>query len=308
MAKLNIKEKIANKANYGGKRNTKDIKWIVIHYTAVDGDTDDNEGTAFQNHIVQASAHYFVDSDSVTRSVPDDYVAYSVGGNKYPSCPTTGGGKYYGQCTNFNSLSIEICDDNKNGVVYPSEQTIANAIELARQKMKEYNIPKENVIRHFDVNGKLCPMYWCGTPEKDKQWKEIFHDNLTLKASKYKPGKYRLDKNLKLRKSAKLTAPSDKTLKKGSVVEITKVSGNWGYIENLNRWIAINHCTPLVFKIGTYKLTKALRVRKGTSINAEVIKGLKKGTKIKVSQVQGEWGYIEKYKGWIPLKWCNNIS
>ncbi len=307
MAKLVIKEKIANKANYGGKRNTKDIKWIVVHYTAVDGDTDDNEGTAFQNHIVQASAHYFVDSDSVTRSVPDDYVAYSVGGNKYPSCHVTGGGKYYGQCTNFNSLSIEICDDNKNGVVYPSEQTIANAIELTRQKMKEYNIPPERVIRHFDVNGKLCPMYWCASPEKDKEWQQVFHDNLVLKASRFKTGKYRLNKKLKLRKSPKFTAPSDRTLKKGSVVNISKVSGNWGYIESLNRWIALTQCTRLVFKIGRYKLTRKLKVRKGASLDSEVITTLKKNTKIDITQVQGEFGYVQECKGWIALKWCNNI-
>ena len=36
---VGIKEYIANKSNYGGKRSTSDIKYIVIHYTGNDGDS-----------------------------------------------------------------------------------------------------------------------------------------------------------------------------------------------------------------------------------------------------------------------------
>lgn len=176
---LTIKTNLADRNNYGAIRSTGNIKYLVIHYTANDGDTDENNGKYFKNNIVKASAHYFVDDDSTTRSVPDNYVAYSVGGKKYNDCSKTGGGKYYNKCTNANSLSIEICDDVKNGIVYPSAKTIANAIELAQSLMKKYNIPAENVIRHFDVNGKRCPAYWCGTAEKNAKWKTEFWDKLS---------------------------------------------------------------------------------------------------------------------------------
>lgn len=174
-----FKENIADRSNYGNKRNLSSIKYLVLHYTANDGDTDENNGKYFANNVVKASAHYFVDDDSVTQSVPDNYAAWAVGGKKYSSCITTGGGKYHGKCTNANSISIEICDDVKNGVVYPSAKTIENAIELTKKKMKEYNIPKENVIRHFDVVGKICPAYWCGSPEKDDKWKLEFLNKLS---------------------------------------------------------------------------------------------------------------------------------
>ena len=36
-----LKTNIANKKNYGGKRNTSSIKYIVIHYTGNDGDSDE---------------------------------------------------------------------------------------------------------------------------------------------------------------------------------------------------------------------------------------------------------------------------
>ena len=77
-----MKENLANRANYGSKRSLSKIKFIVVHYTGNDGDTDENNGNYFKNNVVYASAHYFVDDDSVTCCVPDNYVAYSVGGSK----------------------------------------------------------------------------------------------------------------------------------------------------------------------------------------------------------------------------------
>jgi N-acetylmuramoyl-L-alanine amidase CwlA len=174
-----FKTKIANKNNYGGLRDTSAIKYIVIHYTANDGDTDENNGKYFADNIIKASAHYFVDDDSVTQSVPDNYIAWSVGGCKYSNCDKIGGGKYYKKATNSNTLNIEICDDIKNGVVYPSVKTINNVLELTKSKMKKYNIPAKNVIRHFDVNGKICPAYWCGTTKNDAKWKSEFWNKLS---------------------------------------------------------------------------------------------------------------------------------
>lgn len=178
------KKKLAKRSNYGNKRPLSAIKKIVIHFTANDGDTDENNGKYFANNTVYASAQYFVDGDSVTQSVPDNYVAYSVGGSKYPNCNTTGGGKKYGVATNYNTLNIELCDDVKNGKIYPSQKTIDNALELTRKLMKKYNISKENVIRHFDVTGKPCPAYWCGTDAKNKKWKTEFWDRLDEKEVK----------------------------------------------------------------------------------------------------------------------------
>lgn len=158
-----LKTNIANKSNYGGKRNTGNIKYLVYHYTGNDGDTDENNGKHFHNHIVKASAHYFVDDDSVTQSVPDNYVAYSVGGrcqsNHHP---------LYKVCTNSNSISIEMCDCYKNGVVEITDKTIENAIELGMVLMKKYNISIDHVIRHYDVNGKACPN--CNGLLNDANW------------------------------------------------------------------------------------------------------------------------------------------
>lgn len=174
-----LKTDIAHRTNYGLKRAVSKIEYIVIHYTANDGDTDEANANYFNGANRKASAHYFVDDDSVTQSVKDNYVAWSVGGSRYSNYKTTGGAKYYKKATNTNTISIELCDDRKNGTIYPSAKTIENAIELTKDLMEKYNIPASKVIRHFDVTGKPCPAYWCGTASKNKKWETEFHDKLT---------------------------------------------------------------------------------------------------------------------------------
>lgn len=166
-----FKTNIASRANYGSKRNTANIKYLVYHYTSNDGDHDEGNANYFHNNVVKASAHYFVDDDSVTQSVYDNYVAYSVGGrcqsNHHP---------LYGVCTNANSISIEMCDTIKNGKVELTDATMANAIELGKVLMKKYNIPLDRVIRHYDVNGKACPN--CNNFLNDNAW-NAFKSRLT---------------------------------------------------------------------------------------------------------------------------------
>lgn len=154
-----LAELLANPGNYGGVRTAGQIRYLVFHYTGNDGDKAANNAAYFQNNIVQASAHYFVDDTAVYRSVPELRVAWAVGGKKYANAAATGGGTMYGKITNTNSLSIEMCDTICNGVYQASEATLENAAALGRELMEKYHIPLENVYRHFDVTGKHCPSY-----------------------------------------------------------------------------------------------------------------------------------------------------
>ena len=171
-----VKTNYADKSNYGSYRSVSKIKYIVWHYTANYGDTDEANGQYFKRKNLKSSAHYFVDDDSITISVPDTYVAWSVGGSRYSNYKTTGGASLYKVCTNTNSLSIELCDTLKNGRYDVSEKTLANAIELTKDLMKKYNIPINNVIRHFDVTGKICPAYYVDNTEWNKLRARISSD------------------------------------------------------------------------------------------------------------------------------------
>lgn len=151
------KTKIANRKNYGSKRNTNVIKFLVYHYTANDGDTDENNANYFHNNVVKASAHRFVDDDSVTISVPDNYVAWHCGGG----IQGNGGHKFHKICTNTNSIGIEMCDTLRNGKIEVTSKTRANAIELGKQLAKKYGIKKDHVIRHYDVTRKIMSIVLC---------------------------------------------------------------------------------------------------------------------------------------------------
>lgn len=155
-----MKENLANRQNYGSARSADKIKYIVIHYTGNDGDHDESNGNYFKNNVVKASAHYFVDDDSITMSVPELFTAWSVGGTKWKDCATTGGGTMYGKITNANSISVEMCDTQRNGALMATEKTMANTAELVKSLMKKYNIDIDHVYRHFDVTGKHCPAYF----------------------------------------------------------------------------------------------------------------------------------------------------
>ena len=148
---LPLYKNLANPANYWKKRGLSGIKWIVLHYTGNDGDTDTGNGKYFAREAVGASAHYFVDEDSATQSVPDEYIAWH--------CQTPGMALKCG-CRNSNSIGVEMCSDYVNGKCVITEKTKQNAAKIVKWLMAKYHIPPERVVRHFDVCGKECPLPW----------------------------------------------------------------------------------------------------------------------------------------------------
>lgn len=144
----------AKPISYGDKRDRKNIKYIVIHYTAGNGDTAVNEGNYFKNvNDRAAGAHFFVDQKGDTvKSIPMNRIAWAVGGSIYKDYKVTGGGKYYKICTNSNSVSIELCDNAKKD---PSDAQI-KAVKKLIKFIRFWCPNAKTVIRHFDVTGKSC--------------------------------------------------------------------------------------------------------------------------------------------------------
>lgn len=238
------KKILANKANYGSKRSTSNIKYIVFHYTGNKGDTAENNGNYFKNNIVKASANFFVDSTTIVESVPVDYVPYAVGGNKYYNCSNSGGGKFYKKATNANTINIEMCGD-KNGKA--SDKTRENALGLGKELMEKYGIPIENVIRHFDVTGKQCPAYFCYSAQNDKAWKE-FKDRLGVKESITSKRSGKLPylvkitaRVLNVRDGAGTDYKINTTVKKNEVYTITKENDSWGKLKSGAGWIHLDY-------------------------------------------------------------------
>lgn len=175
MAKILQVERNQAKWYTNASRGNKEIRGIVIHYTAAADGTAKAIANGFATSSREASAHYTVDSTKrVIQSVLDEDVAWHCGADKYSR-----------NCTlrNSDTIGIEMCcrklskktlnaSDND---WYVDDETLANTVLLVAHLMKRYDIPIENVVRHYDVTGKECPAMMVG-PELQKHYKRSGND------------------------------------------------------------------------------------------------------------------------------------
>ncbi len=153
------------------------IEYIVIHYT---GNTANaNTFVASYNTLsnTNKSVDFFVDFNGDIYQYnleTEERYAFAVGGY----LEETQGGSLYEKATNENSVSIEMCVKNdglkkansKDWYLLP--ETVDSTVELVKYLMDKYDVPITNVIRHYDVNGKLCPgIYgWNKDSGSDQEW------------------------------------------------------------------------------------------------------------------------------------------
>ena len=148
---------LCNRKSYGGLR-AGPVRYIVVHYTAGDGDTAAGNGRYFSRVPQQASAHWFVDDEEAVASVPEKYVAWHCGADIY----------VHPECRNANSIGVELCSrKDAQGDYYFTDSTVRNALELVKELMDKYNVPVERVVRHYDVTGKICPAPFVGKGAED---------------------------------------------------------------------------------------------------------------------------------------------
>lgn len=230
-------------------RNT-NPKYIVIHYVGAVS-TAANNATYFYNAYRGASAHYFVDENEIWQVVEDNDSAWAVGGNKYSN---TAGGSMYGIIKNSNSLSIEMCvKKDANGNWYYEQATLDNTAALVLQKMAQYGIPASNVYRHYDVTGKACPANYL----TDATWAtlkakltsgtgsgQVTVDNPGIDTSGTAVSAYQVrvtsSNGLNCRTKPSTSASKVTAYANGTILTITKESGNWGYANNTG-WVCLTY-------------------------------------------------------------------
>lgn len=138
---------------------SREIKYIVVHYTGNKGDSAYNNTKYYKTVRRGASAHYFVDENEVWQCVEDKDVAWHCG---------TSGRYYHADCRNANSIGVEMCNSmSKN------ETVERNTAELVRYLVKKYKLNSDRILRHYDVTHKQCPL----TMIDESEWKR-FKDSL----------------------------------------------------------------------------------------------------------------------------------
>jgi hypothetical protein len=157
-----------NTDNYRAGR-TQPVRYIVMHYTANNGDTARNNCDYYRRvGGLQASAHYFVDEHGVMQSVREGDTAWHCGARAY----------WHPECRNANSIGIEMCSRKRaDGSYYIKPETVANAATLAKDIMQRYGIDADHVLRHYDVTGKRCPMPWVDDPAQWEDFKAMLLEN-----------------------------------------------------------------------------------------------------------------------------------
>ena len=143
----------------GTKR--REINHIVVHYVANPGTTAAQNRSYFYNLANQtgekatsASSHYIIGIDGeILQCIPLDEVAYA----NYPR--------------NEDTVSIECCHPDETGKFYDS--TYESLVELCAYFCTEFKLKPEDVIRHYDVTGKICPKYFV---DHEDAWDQFHKD------------------------------------------------------------------------------------------------------------------------------------
>lgn len=145
----NIAFKQAHSGNYRrAARGKEDIRYLVIHFTANDGDTAKNNADYFARAEISTSAHYFVDESEVWQSVRDADIACTAARAASISTRTAA-------TRTASALSCAAAKTARNSTLCP--RPCAGAQALTCELMAKYGIPLENVVRHYDVTHKNCP-------------------------------------------------------------------------------------------------------------------------------------------------------
>ncbi len=136
------------------------ISAVVIHYVGNPGTTAQANRNYFESLSsgktgTYASAHFVVGLDGeVLSCVPLTEVAYASNSR------------------NDDSVAIEVCHPDETGKF--SDVTYARAVELTAWLCREFDLdPETEVIRHYDVSGKECPLYYV---ENSRAWDDFRAD------------------------------------------------------------------------------------------------------------------------------------
>ena len=134
------------------------IRGIVIHYTANPGSTAQNNRDYFEglkdSHETSVSSHFVVGLEGeIIQCVPTWEMAYASNSR------------------NVDTVSIECCHPDETGKF--NRKTYRSVVELTAWLCQKFGLTEEDVIRHYDVTGKACPLYYV---EYEKKWEEFKKD------------------------------------------------------------------------------------------------------------------------------------
>lgn len=124
------------------------VNGIVVHYvanpkTTAQQNRDYFEGLKNQSgsNTTSVSSHFIIGLDGeIIQCIPIDEKSFASNNR------------------NSDTISIECCHPDSDGVF--TDETYESLVKLTAWLCKELDLSQKDVIRHYDVNGKICPKYF----------------------------------------------------------------------------------------------------------------------------------------------------
>lgn len=117
------------------------VKNIVIHYVGNPGTSAQNNRDYFDKDSTEVSSHFLVGLEGeVIQCVP--LWEKSAASN----------------WRNSDTISVEVCHPDESGKF--GDKTYKSVVKLTAWLLKETGLDENDVIRHYDITEKLCPIYY----------------------------------------------------------------------------------------------------------------------------------------------------
>ena len=125
----------------------KEIQGVVIHYVGN------------PNTTAQANRNYFESlSSGQERTYASSHFIVGLEGEVLQCIPLTEIA-YASNTRNEDTIAIEVCHPDDTGEFSP--ETLESVEKLTAWLCESFRLdPQEDVIRHYDVTGKICPKYY----------------------------------------------------------------------------------------------------------------------------------------------------
>lgn len=127
-------------------KELKEVNAIVVHYVGNPGTTAAQNRSYFENlkdtHATSASSHYIIGLEGeIIQCVPLNEISYASNNR------------------NKDTIAIECCHPDETGQF--TTATYKSLVKLVAALCRTYNLdPETGIIRHYDVTGKYCPLYY----------------------------------------------------------------------------------------------------------------------------------------------------
>ena len=106
------------------------------------------------SHITKASSNFVVGLEGeIVQCVPTWEIAYASNSR------------------NIDTVSIECCHPDETGIF--NKKTYQSMVDLCAWLCLKFDLDENDVIRHYDVTGKICPKYFV---ENEDAWRKFKSD------------------------------------------------------------------------------------------------------------------------------------